>query len=46
MKPKKLTICGWGPYKAKEEVDFTIFEEKGVFRFEILSIAAPPCKLY
>ena len=31
MKPKKLTICGWGPYKAKEEVDFTAFEEKGVF---------------
>ena len=31
MKPKKLTICGWGPYKAKEEVDFTVFEEKGVF---------------
>jgi len=31
MKPKKLTICGWGPYKSKEEVDFTAFEEKGVF---------------
>ena len=31
MKPKKLVICGWGPYKAREEVDFTAFEEKGVF---------------
>lgn len=31
MKPKKLTICGWGPYKTKEEVDFSAFEEKGVF---------------
>ncbi len=31
MKPKKLTLCGWGPYKSIEEVDFTAFEEKGVF---------------
>ena len=31
MKPKKLTLCGWGPYKSIEEVDFTVFEEKGTF---------------
>lgn len=31
MKPKKLTLCAWGPYKEKEEVDFTAFEESGIF---------------
>lgn len=31
MKPKHLTLCGWGPYKSKEEVDFSAFEGKGIF---------------
>lgn len=31
MRPKKLTLCAWGPYKDKEEVDFTTFEERGIF---------------
>lgn len=31
MKPKKLTLCAWGPYREKQEIDFTAFEEKGIF---------------
>lgn len=31
MKPRKLTICGWGPYKDKVEVDFDKFDRRGVF---------------
>lgn len=31
MRPKKLVVCGWGPYKAKEEVDFSVFEDRGIF---------------
>lgn len=31
MRPKKLTICGWGPYKKACEIDFTAFEGKGLF---------------
>ncbi len=31
MRPKILTLCGWGPYREKERVDFTAFEEKGIF---------------
>lgn len=31
MKPKHLTLCGWGPYRGMEEVDFTAFEEQGIF---------------
>lgn len=31
MKPRKLTICGWGPYKDRVEVDFDRFEGKGIF---------------
>lgn len=31
MKPRKLTICGWGPYKDKVEVDFDRFEGRGIF---------------
>ncbi len=31
MKPKELTICGWGPYKGEEVVDFTAFEKRGIF---------------
>lgn len=31
MRPKMLTMCGWGPYRNKAEVDFTGFEQKGIF---------------
>lgn len=31
MKPRQLTLCGWGPYKAEQKVDFTAFSEKGIF---------------
>lgn len=31
MKPVKLTLCGWGPYKEKQEIDFTGFSERGLF---------------
>lgn len=31
MKPKKLVLCGWGPYKEKQEIDFTRLEERGLF---------------
>lgn len=31
MKPVKLTICGWGPYKEKQEIDFSGFKERGIF---------------
>lgn len=31
MKPVRLTICGWGPYKGKQEIDFTGFKERGLF---------------
>lgn len=31
MKPKHLTLCGWGPYKSIEQVDFSAFEGKGIF---------------
>lgn len=31
MRPKKLTLCAWGPYKNKQEIDFTAFEAKGIF---------------
>ena len=31
MRPKKLTLCAWGPYKNKQEIDFTDFEENGIF---------------
>lgn len=31
MRPKKLTLCGWGPYKTKQEIDFTAFEARGIF---------------
>ncbi|MBQ8597318.1 MAG: SMC family ATPase [Lachnospiraceae bacterium] len=31
MKPMKLTLCGWGPYKEKQEVDFTNLDERGLF---------------
>lgn len=31
MKPIKLTICGWGPYKEKVEIDFTGLDHRGLF---------------
>ena len=31
MRPIKLTLCGWGPYRNKTEIDFTVFEGKGLF---------------
>ncbi len=31
MRPVRLTICGWGPYKGKQEIDFTGFKERGIF---------------
>lgn len=31
MRPKKLTLCAWGPYRGREEVDFAAFEKKGIF---------------
>ena len=31
MKPIKLTLCGFGPYKEKQEIDFTKLEERGLF---------------
>lgn len=31
MRPRKLTMCAWGPYRNKTEVDFTGFDEKGIF---------------
>lgn len=31
MKPLQLSLCAWGPYKDKTEVDFTAFSQKGLF---------------
>lgn len=31
MRPIHLTICGWGPYKAECNIDFSKFEGKGLF---------------
>ncbi len=31
MKPRKLILCGWGPYKNKVEVDFDVFNGRGLF---------------
>lgn len=31
MKPEKLVLSGWGPYKDKVEIDFTILESRGLF---------------
>lgn len=31
MRPKKLTLSAWGPYKSEVTVDFTAFERKGIF---------------
>lgn len=26
-----MKLCGWGPYKGEETVDFTVFEDRGIF---------------
>lgn len=31
MKPIKLILCGWGPYREKQEIDFTGLRERGLF---------------
>lgn len=31
MKPEKLVLSGWGPYKDRIEVDFTKLEDRGLF---------------
>ena len=31
MKPITLTLCGWGPFRDKQTVDFTKVSEKGIF---------------
>ena len=31
MKPLELTLCGWGPYRDKETVDFCKVEQGGLF---------------
>lgn len=31
MKPIKLILCGWGPYKGEETVDFSPMEQGGLF---------------
>lgn len=31
MRPKKLKICAWGPYRGLEEVNFEDFLERGIF---------------
>ncbi len=31
MKPVRLTICGWGPYKGKQEISFAGLDRRGLF---------------
>lgn len=31
MKPIKLTMCGWGPYRGEEQVDFSDLKSGGLF---------------
>lgn len=31
MRPRKLCLCAWGPYKDREEIDFTQFDSRGIF---------------
>lgn len=31
MKPEKLKICGWGPYRELAEIDFDMFGGQGLF---------------
>lgn len=31
MKPIELTLCGWGPYRDKQKIDFTNLRDRGLF---------------
>ena len=31
MKPIELTLCGWGPYREKQKIDFTGLKDRGLF---------------
>lgn len=31
MKPIKLVLCGWGPYREKQEIDFDNLKNRGLF---------------
>lgn len=31
MRPLRLVICGWGPYKGKQEIDFGALDRRGLF---------------
>lgn len=31
MKPIELTLCGWGPYREKQKIDFKALKERGLF---------------
>ncbi len=31
MKPEKLILCGWGPYKDRQEIDFSGLKNRGLF---------------
>lgn len=31
MRPVRLIICGWGPYKEKQEIDFSGIDRRGLF---------------
>ncbi len=31
MRPKRLCLCAWGPYPKREEIDFTAFDDRGIF---------------
>lgn len=31
MKPRNMVLCGWGPYKNKVEIDFSVYEKQGIF---------------
>ena len=31
MKPMQLVICGWGPFREETEIDFSAFENRGLF---------------
>lgn len=31
MRPKKLTLCAWGPYRDVQEIDFSKFYDRGIF---------------
>ena len=31
MRPIKMELCGWGPYKEKQTIDFTKLSQRGLF---------------